>query len=118
MRAKEFIFETPNTDQDAQIFFIGLLANAYSLEMSSLKMNSILKSMLGQGYNRDAKWVLNTIKNLPDDDNLIVDKDASDAEKVVLQTDKEPEPEGQAFMQPEEEVVGKMAQSALNKRIG
>ena len=102
------------------MFLLGLLANAYSLEMPELSMKGILKSMLNQGYNRDAKWVLNTIKNLPDDDNLIVNKEASNGDKVVLASEEPPtETEPQEPEVPSaEQTVDSMAKSALNKRMG
>lgn len=120
MRAHEFLFEQSITDQDAQQFLLNLLASSYSLKMSELSMKSILKSMLDQGYLRDARWVMNTIKQMPDDDNLIVNKDATNAQKVVFQTDVVDDAESSdSPVEPPDasEVVGSMAQSALDRRI-
>lgn len=121
MRAHEFLFEQSITDQDAQLFLLNILASSYSLKMESVPMKSILKSLLDQGYLRDVRWVLNTIKNLPDDDNLIVDKDASDSKQIVFVKDEGSDSE-ESELEPEEspdasQVVGSMAQNALNRRI-
>lgn len=123
MRAHEFLFEQSITDQDAQLFLLNMLASSYSLKMASVPMKSILKSMLDQGYLRDVRWVLNTIQNLPDDDNLIVDKAASDAKQIVFVKDEGLDSEqSELDAQPEQspdasQVVGSMAQNALNRRI-
>jgi hypothetical protein len=126
MRAHEFIFEQSITDQDAQAFLLNLLASSYSLKLPSLDMSSILKSMLDQGYLRDARWVLNTIKQMPDDDNLIVNKDETDHTQVVFQTDVTDDEElrdddaaadTDAAASSAEQTVDNMAQSALNRRI-
>lgn len=120
MRAHEFLFEQSITDVDAQQFLINMLASSYSLKMSSLPMKSILKSLLDQGYLRDIKWVLNTINNLPDDENLIVDKNASDSSAVVFVKDdsSEADTDSEAASEtPPEDVVDSMAKSALNRRI-
>lgn len=119
MRAQEFLNEQQVTDQDARMFLIGLLTNAYSLNIKALPMKGLLKSLLDSGYLRDAKWVLNVINNLPDDENLVVDKQASDREQVVIALD---EPDAEAAQPaPEdkesEEVIDKMARDALNKRM-
>lgn len=117
MRAHEFLFEQSITDQDAQMFLLGLLSNSYSIKLPQLPMKSILKSMLDQGYLRDAKWVLNVINNLPDDDNLIVNKQASDNNQVVFVQDEQPAEEPQPEQPEAEQVVDRMAKSALDKRM-
>lgn len=123
MRAHEFIFEQSITDQDAQAFLLNLLASSYSLQLPNLSMASILKSMLDQGYLRDARWVLNTIKKMPDDDDLIVDKEKTDHKQVVFQTDVSDESEQPDTTVPDpdaispDQTVSNMAQSALNRRI-
>lgn len=121
MRARDFLNEQEITDRDAQVFLLGLITNAYSLGIKSLPMKGLLKSMLDQGYLRDAKWVLHTINGLPDDENLVVDKTASDKTQLVLASDEEEDLEGEeAPAAPDEEdaeqVVDKMAKDALEKR--
>lgn len=120
MRAHEFLFEQTNTDNDAQQFLINLLASSYSLKMSSMPMKAILKSLLDQGYLRDTRWVLNTIKNLPDDDNLIVDKNLSDASSIKFVPDEGTSTDADTSSEPEvpaDDVVDAMAKTALNRRI-
>jgi hypothetical protein len=120
MRAHEFLFEQSLTDQDAQLFLTNLLASSYSLKINQLSMKSILKSLLDQGYLRDARWVLNTINNMPDDPNLIVDKQMSDSNKVVFSQDEGAvsEPLDEPAEQPDsDQVVDQMAQQALDRRI-
>lgn len=118
MRAHEFITEQ-NHEQDAKSALITIITSNHAMDISSISIPQLVKSLADKNFFVDEDWVFRNAKEIP-----VVDVDATTQEQVVLKNvtsgradDGAESSDTKQKTTDDKDLVGKMAKSALDKRI-